>query len=1210
MSVTLFNKNLKEARRDALVNHYLATHDFSSLPKGSSVKNADDLYEYLLLDTKISDAVTTSRLTEATSSLQLFIHRALEGYDGELAKGASALLAKDTFLDNWDKYNKRYNTWAGKEKLRFYAANYVDPTLRSNKTELFKQLEEHLSQGKFSETQVVQAFNSYLSDYHRYANITHLSVGNGPEEKVKYISAKANGKYYWRMVTLGEGYKPIKWGEWQPLPTAIDKALNDDVVVAWHENKITCGWNSIESIRLSDGKAQDAVFNHIWKMNCDNTWVYFSHAEKRFDTTPRTGMTTGHCRLEFRWKEEVDGLYEKVNGVLIYDLERNRVTLTIDDTHIIFHPDVQVFINNLSMSYESKKTIPWTGEVKIELKKRAGGKVLEAFTATLCPLSDGFYGYIKEGFVTRNSFREFSVTSSTATTNEYFSGQYPLSDLFTLECQSLFAKAGYWYYKNAAGDINMGGDALSGPYGQYLWEIFFHIPFLIATRFATERRFDDAERWYKYIFNSAGYRDRNGKLLTNEKKNTRYWNCLPLEQDIAWDSFAAVPASTDPDVIASADPMHYKLAVFMGTLDLLIARGDAAYRTLERDTLTEAKMYYVQAQQLLGPRPDIRTTSSWDNPMLYIAAKGIAPPATRTAEPQTFSRWLKAGDSRGMGDGNFLPPCNDVLLAYWDKLDIRLWNLRHNLSLDGQPLNLPLFATLADPAGLHRQQQGGDGAKYEVRPSDKSTTGWRYPLLADHARSATGLLTQFGNSLLSALERRDAEQLTLLLQTQQIAVLAQQQGIAGKNLDSLRASLESLQLSRTSAELRKTHYANLVNGDLSPAEQSGLTLRSNARTLQLLSQVPALAGGLLSALPNTFGLANGGGDLGAPFHAQAQILQAMAGASDQSAVINDITAGYQRRAEEWGLQRDIADREIGQLDAQIDSLKAQIAMQQKQIALTETESAHAQQLYKLQSSRFTSQALYNWMVSRLSTLYYQMYDATIPVCMQARTALTRELGEDKAHGLFRTAVWSDLYQGLLAGEGLTTELQKLNNVWLQYGALGLEATRTVSLAALRGEETGSLSAAVAKVLSHQNDSAENGILKLENQIFSAQLDMSKLKLEQDYGATSNNKKLRIKSIAVTLPTLLGPYQDIAATLSVGNETATLSHGLQDSGRFITNLEDSRFQPFEGLDVTSVKAPLTLSIFSVKEADDAAAANQRAIVENLSDIIFHIRYIMR
>jgi hypothetical protein len=65
--------------------------------------------------------------------------------------------------------------------------------------------------------------------------------------------------------------------------------------------------------------------------------------------------------------------------------------------------------------------------------------------------------------------------------------------------------------------------------------------------------------------------------------------------------------------------------------------------------------------------------------------------------------------------------------------------------------------------------------------------------------------------------------------------------------------------------------------------------------------------------------------------------------------------------------------------------------------------------------------------------------------------------------------------------------------------------------------------------------------------------------------------------------------------------------MQDAGRFVVNFDDSRFLPFEGTDPTALT--LTLSIFNVKGAD-AKAPNQRSIVENLSDIIYHIRYIMR
>ncbi|WP_216822576.1 hypothetical protein [Shewanella sp. WE21] len=249
------------------------------------------------------------------------------------------------------------------------------------------------------------------------------------------------------------------------------------------------------------------------------------------------------------------------------------------------------------------------------------------------------------------------------------------------------------------------------------------------------------------------------------------------------------------------------------------------------------------------------------------------------------------------------------------------------------------------------------------------------------------------------------------------------------------------------------------------------------------------------------------------------------------------------------------------------------------------------------------------MVSRLSSLYYQLYDATIPVCIQAREALKRELGGSLTDGIFSTPVWNDLYQGLLAGEGLTTELQKMENIWIQNSAKGLEATRTVSLAALRGKQNNSLSAAIGAVLGGQDEEGNvPGQLKLKDDIFSSTLNMSILGLAHDYGTTSSGKQLFIKSIAVTLPTLLGPYQDIAATLSGNDGTiATLSHGMQDAGRFVVNFDDSRFLPFEGTDPTALT--LTLSIFNVKGAN-AEAPNQRSIVENLSDIIYHIRYIMR
>ena len=145
------------------------------------------------------------------------------------------------------------------------------------------------------------------------------------------------------------------------------------------------------------------------------------------------------------------------------------------------------------------------------------------------------------------------------------------------------------------------------------WEIFFHSSFLIANRFLNEQNYAESARWYQYIFAPTGFRDADGELEMLGGK-VRYWNVAPLQQDPEWND--TVPPTVDPDVIAMNDPMHYKLAIFLNSVNRLIEQGDSAYRQLQRDYLAQAKMCYLQASQMLGPRPVINYTNSWPDPTL------------------------------------------------------------------------------------------------------------------------------------------------------------------------------------------------------------------------------------------------------------------------------------------------------------------------------------------------------------------------------------------------------------------------------------------------------------------------------------------------------------------------------------------------------------------------------------------------------------------
>lgn len=215
----------------------------------------------------------------------------------------------------------------------------------------------------------------------------------------------------------------------------------------------------------------------------------------------------------------------------------------------------------------------------------------------------------------------------------------------------------------------------------------------------------------------------------------------------------------------------------------------------------------------MGPRPDLNHSHQWENIKL-------------------------AEESRQSENGHFLPPYNEILLSYWDKLEIRLYNLRHNLNLDGQPLHLPLFATPVDPKALQRQHGAGNGINSGEQMATAQTSLYRFPLLIERAKSAVSSVIQFGNSLQSVLERQDNEATTLLFQQQQQKVLQHTKDIQNNNIQVLQANLEATNSLKSAAKQRSKHYKELLDNGISSREQSGLDLRIDAGAVNIASVAP------------------------------------------------------------------------------------------------------------------------------------------------------------------------------------------------------------------------------------------------------------------------------------------------------------------------------------------------------------------------------------
>lgn len=741
----------------------------------------------------------------------------------------------------------------------------------------------------------------------------------------------------------------------------------------------------------------------------------------------------------------------------------------------------------------------------------------------------------------------------------------------------------------------------SGANALYFWEMFYYVPMMVFKRLLSEGKFTEATQWIKYIWNPDGY-------TVNGEPATWCWNVRPLEEETNWQ--ANPLDSVDPDAIAQADPMHYKLATFMSYLDLLITRGDTAYRQLERETLSEAKMWYVQALNILGDEPYVAFNTSWAAPRLTDAAKQTLQANEQQALQQVRQQHT-TGEVRTANSltNLFLPQQNEKLAGYWQTLSQRLYNLRHNLSIDGTPLSLSIYARPADPATLLSSavssSSGSSTLPVAIMPLQ------RFPKMLENARRLVTQLMQFGNTLLSISERQDAAALARLLKTQGAELRRQSIARQEKSISEIDANQQEQEESYNNALSRLEYYDSLYNENVSPQEIASLALQTGAASITAVSKTLYMGAALAELVPNTFGLAMGGARYGGLLNAGAFITQVGSESSKVAAEILKQSEIWRRRREDWKLQRDKTKSEVAQIEAKLQALAIRREGAVLQKKYMETEQIHTQSEMIFLQNKFTSKELYNWLHGKLAAIYYQFYDLTISSCLMAENAYKWSMNIDqKQQYLFiRTAPWQGAYAGLMTAETLMLNLTQMEQNYQNKEEREKEVTRTVSLTEVYHElsdQAFTLTDQIAVLINAGKGSAgskDNGLAITADKQFQATIKLSDLNIDKDYPLSLGGTR-RIKQISVTLPEI---NQDVRAVLHYGGsvimpqgcDAIAVSHGVNDSGQFQLSFSDTRWLPFEGIPVND-NGRLELSF-------PDAISKQKDLLLNLTDIILHIRY---
>lgn len=777
-----------------------------------------------------------------------------------------------------------------------------------------------------------------------------------------------------------------------------------------------------------------------------------------------------------------------------------------------------------------------------------------------------------------------------------------------------------------------------GAYAAYNWELFFHIPLLIAKRLADNQRFAEALRWFHYIFNPT--------TTTGGTVPQRYWiprvfhdltavdydkqqiekllqlvnqGDAELAQKIAeWRS-----DPFDPHLIAASRPVAYQKAVVMQYISTLIAWGDQLFRGDTIESINEATQLYLLASQLLGPRPQRMRSLE---PSVAQTYKELAPQLDAFGNAAVeIENVISIPPPGGPPASAPLPqlhtfyfciPPNENLLAYWDTVADRLFKIRHGLNVEGVARTLALYEPAIDPGLLIRAAAAGIDVSTVIADVGVAQPCYRFTASWQIAHELAQDVRAFGAAILSALERRDAEAMARLQATQELALLDKVRSVKQDQVAEAKANQDALAKARELTEARHAYYDG--RDKLNAGELMGLVLGGAAvgseTAATILEMVASAAYPLGYA---TFGAAGfggspvatvsiGGGSVASSAASAATTLRTIASLLNQSGSLATAVGGYERRLDEWHFQRDQASKELEQIDHQLIAANIRAALVQHDLDAHDRQRGNAQNVADLLTSRFTSRELYDWILSQLSTTYFQAYELAYDLAKRASRAYAFELGDDP--GYIQFGYWDSLHKGLSAGDKLVLDMRRLQAAFFEHNRRELELSKHVSLLQLDP---------LALVRLRQTGEC---FINLPESVFD---------LDQP-----GHYRRRLKTVGVTLPCVTGPYTTVNATLTllshatrVSSDPGTqylpavdadgmpgddprfvrvvgavdaiaLSTGREDAGMFEVNFHDERYLPFEGLGA--------ISHWRLELPHDT----NRFDISTLTDVVLHLRYTAR
>ncbi|KAI9779175.1 MAG: putative Insecticidal toxin complex protein TccB2 [Geoglossum umbratile] len=560
---------------------------------------------------------------------------------------------------------------------------------------------------------------------------------------------------------------------------------------------------------------------------------------------------------------------------------------------------------------------------------------------------------------------------------------------------------------------------LKRPYSLYNWEIGFHMPMALANSYLKTQQFDLALKMCNYVFDPF-YKG------TDEK---RFWRWPPFRgvdsirtMEKLFDSLQPEnPVATSsqinqwrdnpfsPHVIARLRPVAYMKWAVMKYIEILIAYGDYYFTQNTLEMIPMAIQCYILASHIYGKRgqkiPKRGKTlaqtykslgESWD-PFgnAIVPLELMFPFSNQTDMPVGMSNGV-VGLANIFGFATtryFCIPDNPQLAALRDKIDDRLFKIRHCQDIFGNVQHLPLYEPSIDPSLLVSAAAQGLSIASVLSDLDATMPNYRFPHLFIKAIDLCGELKSLGNALLDRSHH----------------------GMDDKKmaLDEAQKSLDSLLHSRSLPAYKMQHYlkllglptsgvptaeASVVEIDpailasvdssgykLIPTEKEEVDKASDAADWQRDIGILETIASVFHVIPSVNADGKPLGIGGTIVHAADLSYQSTSAGRNT----NFLCASHDRV-----LNANSSAYKVKNIDKQIITQNIRIAMADHGILVQQQLTDNSEEILSFLKNKYTNQELYIWMQSSIQDIYHQLYNMAHDWAKKAEKAYRLERGVD------------------------------------------------------------------------------------------------------------------------------------------------------------------------------------------------------------------------